>query len=408
MKELEYRYYEKINLFNPSEDEFELYFSQVPKERRENFAYIKGKVLSRNVNKKMIRFTEPALRQAEREFKARPFLIEHERSLKDMIGTITNFQLNDNGLDYFSIVPKTKQNEHYISMLQNDVHQIIKTSIGGTTTSITCSICGKELFKDRDHQYGKKYDGQLAFGNVNNWKTKEVSLTIFPADDDTSANIYQTGFNEIDKILLKENEGHNFTKGETLINEENNKESELKMTGEELKNKDNEVTLDVVKELVQNSIPNLDGFATKDEIGKLTTLLQSLVDKDKVKEEALLTNKRLELSKLTGKEVKIYASMEDVSLNLMIDQITEMKKDDVPDEHGIVEHNQSFKGKPKVTADMQKEAIRVILGIENPSDRVAEHYGRYNINYQEDIYEQVDKAIAIKFKEDDDKGDNNG
>ena len=402
MKELEYRYYEDINLFEPSDDEFDLHFSQVPKERRDSFAYIKGKVLSRNVNKKMVRFSEPALTQAEREFKASPFLIEHEKSLKDMIGTITNFQLNDNGLDYFSVVPKTKKNEHYITMLQNDIGNIIRTSIGGTTTSITCSICGKELFKDREHQYGKKYDGQLAFGNVNNWKTKEVSLTIFPADDDTSANVYQTGFSEIDKILLKENEGE----GETLINEEENKKSELKMTGEELNIKGNEVTLDAVKELVQNSIPSLDGFATKDEIGNLTTLLQSLVDKEKAKEEALLTDKKLELSKLTGKEVEIYASLDAIALDLMIGQIAELKKDDVPDERGIVDHNQTFKGKPKVTADMKKEAIRVILGIENASDKVEKHYGRYNHNYQEDIYEQVDKAIAIKFKEDDkDEGD---
>lgn len=401
MKELEYKYYEDINLFEPSEEEYDLHFSQIPKERRENFAYIKGKVLSRNVNKKMVRFTEPALTQAEREFSAKPFLIEHEKSLKDMIGTITNFQLNDNGLDYFSVVPRTQKNDHYITMLQNDIGNIIKTSISGTTTSITCSICGKELFKDRKHQFGKKYGGQLAFGNVNNWKTKEVSLTIFPADEDTSANVYQTGFSEIDEILLKENEDG----GETLINEEANTESELNMTGEELDNKGNEITLDAVKEIVQNSIPSLDGFATKDEIGNLTTLLQSLIDKDKAKEDALLTTKRLELSKMTGKEVEIYASIDDVSLDLMISQIAELKKDEVPDELGLVDHNQSFKGKPKLTVDMKKEAIRVILGIESPSKRVEEHYGSYNTNYQDDIYERVDKAIQLKFKEDEDTGD---
>jgi len=403
MKELEYRYYEDINLFEPSDDEFDLHFSQIPKERRDNFAYIKGKVLSRNVNKKMVRFSEPALVQAEREFKASPFLIEHEKSLKDMIGTITNFQLNDNGLDYFSVIPKTKQNEHYITMLQNDVHGIIRTSIGGTTSSITCSICSKELFKDREHQYGKKYGGQLAFGNVNNWKTKEVSLTIFPADEDTTANVYQTGFSEIDKILLGENE----EEGETLINEENNSESELNMTGEEDKDKVNGLTIEAVQELIQNSTPSLDGFATKEEISGLTTLLQSLIDKETAKEEALVTAKRLELSKLTGKEVAIYASMDSVALDLMIEGIKEIKGEEVPDEVGIVDHSQSFKGKnPKLTREMKLEAVRVILGVEDKSKRVDEHYGRYNTNYQDDIYDRVDKSIKLKFKdEDEDTGD---
>ncbi len=402
MKELVYQYYEDINLFEPSEDEFDLYFSQVPKERRDSFAYIKGKVLSRNVNKKMVRFTEPALTQAEREFKASPFLIEHEKSLKDMIGTITNFQLNDNGLDYFSVIPKTDKNAHYITMLQNDVAGIIRTSIGGTTTSITCNICGKELFKDREHQFGRKYGGQLAFGNVNNWKTKEVSLTIFPADEDTSASVYQTGFSELDKILLKENE----TEGETLLNEEENKQSELKMTGEEDKDKVNGITIEAVQELIQNSQQSLDGFATKDEMKLLTTLLQSLVDKEKGKEEAILTAKRLELSKLTGKEVEIYASMDAVSIDLFMDQIAELKKDVVPDELGMVDHSQNFKGKSKVTKDMKLEAVRVILGIQEKSKLVDAHYGRYNTNYQEDIYDSVDKAIQLKFKEDDkDEGD---
>lgn len=403
MKELVYKHYEDMKLFEPSDEEYDLHFSQIPKESRGKFAYVKGRVLSRNINKKMVRFTDNALKQAEQDFKPSPMLIEHNASFKDMIGTITSFELNDSGLDYFSAIPLTEKNKHYIQMMESDFAGIIKTSIGGRTTSITCSICGEELFKDDQHRYGRKYGGKLAFGNVNTWKTKEVSLTIFPADEDTSASVYTTGFSELDDILMNDTPNE----GENLINEDTNINGELIMTGEGETVENNGLDKDAVLELVQSSMPDLEGFATKDDVDGIKTMLSELVNARNEEKEAKLSSMRLELSKLTGKDVELYAEFSENALNTMLEREREIQQG-IPDERGVVDsNNKSANRKVKVTPDVQKEAARIILGIQPTSDKVKEHYGLYSSGRRVDVYDRLEKELALSFsEEEEEEGDN--
>ncbi len=401
MKELHYKMYEDLNLFEPSNEEYELHFNQVPQDKRSDFAYVKGKVLSRKVNNKHVRFTEKALAQAEAEFKPTPFLTDHVRSFDSMKGTITSLKLDDNGLNYYSIIPRTSKNEHTITMLQNDVAGLIKTSIGGATTSITCNICSEELFNDREHMYGQKYDGIMAFGNVNTWKTKEISLTLFPADEEASTSIYSTGFSELDDILIKEvAEGSN-----NLLNEEDNSESELNMTGtgkDVGKGANPDEPKDKVIEVVQADSPSMDDFVKKEDLDLVLSQLKTITDSLVAQETEKVDAKRLELSGLTKEKVETYA---DLNLNALDQMIGLARKvnGDIPDEKGQVELSNL---KPaKVSDDMKKEAIRLILGIQKPSDSVAIAYGDYTQGYQDDIYERVNKELAITFAEPEDKGD---
>ena len=110
----------------------------------------------------------------------------------------------------------------------------------------------------------------------------------------------------------------------------------------------------------------------------------------------------MELSGLTKEKVETYA---DLNLNALDQMIGLARKvnGDIPDEKGQVELSNL---KPaKVSDDMKKEAIRLILGIQKPSDSVAIAYGDYTQGYQDDIYERVNKELAITFAEPEDKGD---
>lgn len=392
MKELHYKMYEDLKLFEPSDEEYELHFNQVPANKRSDFAYVKGTVLSRKVNKRHVRFTEKALTQAEAEFKPTPFLTDHVRSFDSMKGTITNLKLDDNGLNYYSIIPRTPNNEHTITMLQNDVAGLIKTSIGGKTTSITCNLCDEELFNDRQHKFGEKYDGVKAYGNVNTWNTKEISLTLFPADDDASTQVYTTGFSELDEFLVKGSD--------ILLNEEVNKESELNMTtgGKDV---GKEGTPDPAKEIeiAQADSPSLDNFAKKEDLDLVLSQLKIITDGLAKQEADKLDAKRLELSELTKEKVEKYSDLNLSALDQMIDLAKLVKGADVPEERGQVELSNL---KPaKVSDDMKKEAIRVILGIGQTSEKVAKFYGDYTQGYQDDIYDRVNKSLEVTFAEPD-------
>jgi len=381
-------------LFEPSEDEYELHFSQVPSEKRSDFAYVKGKVLSRKVNKRHVRFTEKALAQAEAEFKPTPFLTDHDRSFDSMKGTITNLKLDDNGLNYYSIIPRTPNNEHTITMLQNDVAKLIKTSIGGSTTSITCNLCDEELFNDREHTFGETYKGVKAFGNVNTWNTKEISLTLFPADDGSSTEIYTTGFGELDKFLVK----GNADVSNNLLNEEVNSESEINMTegGKDVGKEGNPDPKEI--EVTQADSPSLDDYVKKEDFDLMMSQIKTISDSLAKKETDKLDAKKVELSLLTKEKVETYADLNLSAVDHMIG-LAKKLNGDVPDEKGQVELSNL---KPaKVSDDMKKEALRLILGIENASEKVAVHYADYSQGYQDDVYDRVNKQLAITFAEPD-------
>jgi hypothetical protein len=52
-------------------------------------------------------------------------------------------------------------------------------------------------------------------GDIQTWtRTKEISATVFPADEDTPKQVYTTGFSELDDLLFNEEAMEN----EALIN----------------------------------------------------------------------------------------------------------------------------------------------------------------------------------------------
>ena len=57
-------------------------------------------------------------------------------------------------------------------------------SVGGTSTSVLCSICNTDIAKEGlcEHQKGEFYDGDLAFWNIMNFEPDEVSFVNAPAD----------------------------------------------------------------------------------------------------------------------------------------------------------------------------------------------------------------------------------
>lgn len=57
-------------------------------------------------------------------------------------------------------------------------------SVGGTSSSVVCSICKTDIAKEGmcEHYKGEFYDGELAFWNINDFEPDEVSFVNAPAD----------------------------------------------------------------------------------------------------------------------------------------------------------------------------------------------------------------------------------
>ena len=385
--EFKYKAYTDIKMYDPTDEELGLYFSVDNAGDKNKFVYLKGRVLSREVNKKRIRFTDKAMQMAENNFKPAPFLIEHNHSLEGMIGTVTSLKRDDNGLNYFAIVPNIDANKKYIDLLNNDTAGLIKVSIGGVSRSITCSICNKELYEDSSHYLGQKYGNKVAFGNVNDWRTDEISLTIFPADTKTSANMYEAGFNNLEELRIVGREsGENGNVGKKLINDNDQNMVELNMSDmDENKQNSPDVSSTInegqIVELVQKAIP--DNFVTKDELGEIKQLIQSFVEEKNKEKEIALSIKRKKLSELTGKSEELYVNLSENAIDILIDEINTIKPS-VPNELGVVQHTQggnNFGKRKNVTPEMRKEAIRVILGIAPTSEKVKKVYSVYKRNF---------------------------
>lgn len=395
MIEYNYQAYEDISLVEPTEKEFELHFSEVKENKRDKFAYVKGRVLSRGYNKKKLRFTEKALEQAEKEFKPAPYLIEHQPGLDTTLGTITSVQLNDNGLDFFAIIPRSSKNDHYISMMENDPYNTIRSSIGGTTNSITCTLCGDEVMHDKEHRLGEKYEQGLAMGDIQTWtRTKEISATVFPADEDTPKQVYTTGFSELDDLLFNEEA----IESEALINENDNTISDLNMTEHDLEKMENEPAQ---IEVAQTSAPEIDTsqFVSKEDYDALFSLVKELKDGAQAEKDKVLSEKRLKLTELTGEDEAEYISFGEEALDKMIKFASKSRKN-VPEELGFVEGGKDKVVKQNVTDAMKKEALRIILNIPETSAKVNKHYGAYKNGRALNVYDRVGKELEAKFSED--------
>jgi hypothetical protein len=413
MAEYTYQSYEIAQSFQPTDKEYEMFFNDIPEAKRQEFAYVKGSVVTRGlINKKFIQFSDKALEQARSEFEPLPYQLDHSRELMGNAGTVTALELGDKGLSNYSAIPRTSKNLDFIEMLENDFAGLIKQSIGGVSNSIKCSICGMEVFQDFDHWMGEKYDGRLAYGIVQEWRSKEISATLFPADDGADLSIYQTGFSEFDDLLQKQQK----LKSEALINNNNNNNGELNMT-EPIKDEDKETstpqdieqkfTLEDVQKLMSAQSDELkasfsDKFSALDSI-----MAQMNAEKEKAKEALVV-----QLSGLTGKEKEVYASFSEDALGQMIELAGNTS---VPDEKGRVEGGSKRKVS-KLDPFKRKSLASIILNIKAPSERAlarANAYG-YNLSLDgdyahvfEDNYTRVQREASLRFAEDEDsEGDN--
>lgn len=87
-------------------------------------------------------------------------------------------------------------------------------SVGGSSESVICSICGTNIAKEGwcEHYKGEEYDGKLCFWNIESFEPEEISFVNSPADvyagvedivDDTRSNpFFQNDLD--DKLNLSE------------------------------------------------------------------------------------------------------------------------------------------------------------------------------------------------------------
>jgi|GEM_PF-4203428 len=146
-------------------------------------ATVKGVAVSYLLNSHYLKFTDQAIESAIEIFnksRRKPrVLIDHEVNTKNVVGVVKKLYKTDKGLGFeMSINPKHPSGI-FFAIERGDVDAV---SIGGTSTSIKCSICGEEI-RDCEHYLGQDYEGKIAYGLVQNFTLKELSITAFPADE---------------------------------------------------------------------------------------------------------------------------------------------------------------------------------------------------------------------------------
>lgn len=396
-REYNYSSFEKFS-FMPYD---EMIFSQfVSKADQEKFLFIEGKIISRGkVNLNFIQFSDKAIKQAVKEFKPHPALAEHQQNLFGMVGTVVKYVEDNDGLKLYSIIPKTDKNKDFLELIQNDVAGLIRLSIGGVAFSIKCSICDEEVYEDYDHIIGKTYKFKtekiVAYGIVDEWRTKESTFTIFPADTDTFQKetkfsmSFSTGFDELDVMLDERYKSQDST---TLINTNENTNGEVKMPKD-----DDKIVVDTAKTDLQfKELKTMVAEISQSMKDEMKTVSDKVDARFSTLDNEKKAGKIAELVALTDKDdTEKYLKMSSETIDALTVFALKNKKSEVPDESGLVDD--TFRDSEKVTAGMRKDALSVMLGFKQTHSEMTEKYEKEYGVFGESMADKVNRVLGVKY-----------
>lgn len=396
-REYNYSSFEKFS-FMPYD---EMIFSQfVSKADQEKFLFIEGKIISRGkVNLNFIQFSDKAIKQAVKEFKPHPALAEHQQNLFGMVGTVVKYVEDNDGLKLYSIIPKTDKNKDFLELIQNDVAGLIRLSIGGVAFSIKCSICDEEVYEDYDHIIGKTYKFKtekiVAYGIVDEWRTKESTFTIFPADTDTFQKetkfsmSFSTGFDELDVMLDERYKSQDST---TLINTNENTNGEVKMPKD-----DDKIVVDTAKTDLQfKELKTMVAEISQSMKDEMKTVSDKVDARFSTLDNEKKAGKIAELVALTDKDdTEKYLKMSSETIDALTVFALKNKKSEVPDESGLVDD--TFRDSEKVTAGMRKDALSVMLGFKQTHSEMTEKYEKEYGVFGETMADKVNRVLGVKY-----------
>jgi hypothetical protein len=122
----------------------------------------------------------------------KPMVIDHYPTADNCTGRITNAQFIKDaaGREMIVIIPEVTSEDAIEKVLDG---RYLTVSVGATTDSAYCNICGKDIINEGwcEHEKGQVYDGSVCGWIVGNLWFDECSWVAVPAD--TGAMVMDTG-----------------------------------------------------------------------------------------------------------------------------------------------------------------------------------------------------------------------
>jgi hypothetical protein len=150
----------------------------------------------------------------------KPMVTDHEPTADNTTGRITNAQfIKDSitGKDMIVIIPEITSPDAIEKVLDG---RYMTVSVGATTDSARCNICGKDIINEGwcEHDKGQEYDGVIAGWIVGNLWFDECSWVAVPAD--TDARVTDIGEASVMEAYIEvEDQFYDLANGASVITE---------------------------------------------------------------------------------------------------------------------------------------------------------------------------------------------
>lgn len=150
----------------------------------------------------------------------KPMITDHTPTADNTTGRITNAQFIKDaitGKDTIVIIPEITSPDAIEKILDG---RYLTVSVGATTDSARCNICGKDIINEGwcEHDKGQEYDGIVCGWIIGNLWFDECSWVAVPAD--TDARVIDPGeANTMEAYMEVENHFYDLSHGASIITE---------------------------------------------------------------------------------------------------------------------------------------------------------------------------------------------
>lgn len=326
----------------------------------------------------------------------KPMVTDHEPTADNTTGRITNAQFIKDaitGRDMIVIIPEITSPDAIEKVLDG---RYMTVSVGATTDSARCNICGKDIINEGwcEHDKGQEYDGVVAGWIVGNLWFDECSWVAVPAD--TDARVMDTGEASVMEAYIGvEGQFYDLANGTSVIKESVANTLGLVVSEEQpkggSKTVSNPTNITVLAEEFDAMKEKADKVASLEE--KVSTLESTIAEKETeintykedvaakdttiaekdvliAEKDAAIQEKDTSISTLTGEKSDLEEKVATLEAN-----VSELETD----KQALVDQN------TEMAANAHKDLVERVVdfkialnkpGIENRDDAISEHMER--------------------------------
>ena len=321
----------------------------------------------------------------------KPMITDHTPTADNTTGRIINAQFvkdSFTGKDMIVIMPEITSPDAIEKILDG---RYMTVSVGATTDSARCNICGKDIINEGwcEHDKGQEYDGVICGWIVGNLWFDECSWVAVPADPD--ARVTDTGEASMMEAYIEvESNFYNLSgdHGTTVITESVANTLGLVVSEEQPKGGSKPVTkpieitvkaeeFNAIKETadkvggLQEQITTLESTVAEKDV-EISTLNEASTAKDTLitEKDAAITEKDTTISTLTTEKSDLEAKV--ATLEAKTDELETEKQT-------LVDQQTEMAAKAHVELVERVVDFKIALGkpgVENREEAISEHTGR--------------------------------